>query len=260
MSNEHHEYTDEFIAGLEHIWGDGFLSPGGAAEVAAVVSDITLDGQRVLDIGCGVGGVDVLLALQHGASEVVGIDIEPQLLDKARIRAQTAGLSDRLSFKLVEPGPLPFASSRFDVVFSKDSIIHVPDKPALYSEVLRVLRPGGCFVGSDWLRGGSGQHSDAMRQWLAVVGLTFEMKNLAQTERALMNAGFVDVVMQDRNVWYQQVVREEVALASGSAQVELARKVGEEQARKRLESSSIKQIVVDQGELRPTHFVGYKAT
>ena len=58
-----------------------------------------------------------------------------------------------MTFQLVEPGPLPFADQSFDAVFTKDAIVHIPDKPPFYREVLRVLRPGGLFVGSDWLCG-----------------------------------------------------------------------------------------------------------
>ncbi len=71
-----------------------------------------LTGLRVLDIGSGLGGVDLLLATQHGAAEVIGIDVEPQLI-------ASADLADRIKFRLVEPGPLPFEQENFDAVFSR---------------------------------------------------------------------------------------------------------------------------------------------
>ncbi len=79
-----HEYTEEFVAGLEWIWGEGFLSPGGDDEVAAILEGFNIDGTEVLDIGCGLGAIDLLLVRKHGAARVTGIDIEPPLIARAR--------------------------------------------------------------------------------------------------------------------------------------------------------------------------------
>ena len=129
------------------------LEPGGPAEVARILGGKDIAGKDVLDIGSGMGGADVALVNNHGAASVVGIDVERQLVDAAARRAQTLGLENRISYQLVSPGPLPFAGTSFDVVFSKDAIIHVADKKSLYAEMFRVLRPGGRLLVSDWLRG-----------------------------------------------------------------------------------------------------------
>lgn len=147
------QYAKAFTDALQFMWGKGFLSPGGPEEVAEMVRGIDLRGKLVLDIGSGLGGVDILLVREHGAKEVVGIDVEPQLIDEARHNVQAAGLEDRIRFDLVEPGPLPFADESFDVVFTKDAMVHIADKAALYKEVLRVLKKGGIFTGADWIWG-----------------------------------------------------------------------------------------------------------
>ena len=77
------EYDDQFVARLELIYGKGFLSPGGAEEINALLKGHNVIGQEVLDIGCGTGGADVLLVEEHGVSKVVGIDVEQPLLDRA---------------------------------------------------------------------------------------------------------------------------------------------------------------------------------
>jgi phosphoethanolamine N-methyltransferase len=253
-----HEYTERFVAGLEWIWGEGFLSPGGPREVAAILEGIDLEGAEVLDIGCGLGGVDLLLVREHGAARVTGIDVEQPLIERARRNIAAAGLAERIDLRLVEPGPLPFADDAFDVVFSKDSIIHIPDKAALYGEVLRVLRPGGLFVASDWLAGGGKPYSAPMRAWLDIVGITFDMETPENSAAALEAAGFVGVELRDRNDWYRQAVREEVALVSGAKLERLAELIGKGAARHRLASSTAKMKVVDRGELRPVHMRGRK--
>ena len=257
-SEEHQEYTDEFVAGLECMWGDGFLSPGGAEEVAAILEPAEVEGLEILDVGCGLGAVDCLLVAEHGAARVVGIDIEAPLIERARAAVAGAGLADRVEIRLVEPGPLPFDPGSFDVVFSKDSIIHVPDKSALFAEVLRVLRPGGCFVASDWLRGGEGPVPSALRAWLDIVGLTFEMENLEQMGARLGRAGFTDVRLRDRNAWYREEIRREVEAIAGDGHAQLAARVGETEARRRVRSNAARQAAVEAGDLRPAHLYGRK--
>ena len=179
------EYTDDFVAKLELLWGDGFLSPGGEKEVATALAGVDLAGKDILDVGCGVGGVDILLARRWNANSVLGIDIEAPVLAKAEARVRDLGLTDRISYRQVEPGPFPLPDAGFDVVFSKDAMIHIPDKAALYADVLRVLRPGGVFVASDWLKGFERPDSSEMSTWLDSVALHFEMASIAATERAL---------------------------------------------------------------------------
>jgi ubiquinone/menaquinone biosynthesis C-methylase UbiE len=135
------EYDDRLIALLETLWGDGFLSPGGAEEVDKVLVDLSLEGLHVLDFGCGTGGIACYLVEARGGARVTGIDIEVPVLDHARGRAEARGLADRIDFVRVAPGPLPFPGQSFDAVFSKDAMIHVPDKEALFVDLFRLLRP-----------------------------------------------------------------------------------------------------------------------
>ncbi|MEQ1524106.1 MAG: class I SAM-dependent methyltransferase, partial [Aestuariivirga sp.] len=78
---------------------------------------------------------------------------EATVLAHARQRAEKAGHAAQIGLVKVVPGPLPFPPQTFDIVFSKDSIVHIPDKHALMRDVFRVLKPGGWFVASDWLIG-----------------------------------------------------------------------------------------------------------
>lgn len=252
------QYDENFNIGLQWMWGDGYLAPGGPEEVAELLREVDLTDLRTLDIGSGLGAIAALLAQTYGAAQVVGIDVEPHLIEHSRARIEKLGLSARVQFELVEPGPLPFADASFDAVFTKDAIVHIPDKPPFYKEVLRVLKPGGMFIGSDWLRGGSGAVSPVAAQWLEVVHLDFRLRNLEETQAALESAGFLNVRMNDRNAWYQDVVKDELATLAGEKLAGLAERIGREQADYRLKSSQLKQQVIDEGFLRPTHFVGFK--
>ena len=115
-------YPPEFIDKLELLWGIGFLSPGGPDEVKEILRDITVRDKMVLDIGCGTGGPDIVIAQEFAPKQIVGIDIEPFLIETSQKNIARAGMGNVVDIRLVEAGPLPFEDQSFDVVFSKDSL------------------------------------------------------------------------------------------------------------------------------------------
>jgi arsenite methyltransferase len=100
-------------------------------------------GERVLDVGSGAG-TDSLVAAQMVGAEghVTGIDMTPEMLARARRAAAEMEL-DNVEFVEAEAEQLPFPDGRFDVVLSNGVIDLIPDKDAVFSELFRVLRPGG---------------------------------------------------------------------------------------------------------------------
>ena len=145
------EYDDALVAVLEAVWGEGYLSPGGPDEIRMILEGVPLAGKAVLDLGCGTGGITRFLADSYGPALIVGIDVDAGLVARATERAARAGVANGPTFQTVTPGPLPFADGSFDVVFSKDAMVHIADKEALFGEVFRVLRPGGWVAASDWM-------------------------------------------------------------------------------------------------------------
>jgi SAM-dependent methyltransferase len=122
--------------------------PDAAAEsFAGVANPFALGplnaGERVLDVGCGAG-MDTLIAAQMVGPEghVTGIDMTPEMLAKARGATEELGVAN-VDFVEGEIERLPFADQRFDVVISNGVIDLVPDKDAVFSEIYRVLQPGG---------------------------------------------------------------------------------------------------------------------
>lgn len=252
------EYDDESIRFLETLWGEGYLSPGGAEEVRAVVDRIDLGGKVVLDIGCGSGGITRSLAANYGAARVVGIDVEAPVLEQARRRAKNDDTAERLEFIQVEPGPFPFSDGEFDIVFSKDSMIHIPDKEALFADIMRILAPGGWLVASDWMIAHDDEPSDEMKRYLDLEGLSFAMASPARYRSALEGAGFVDVELHNRNPWYREVARRELAALEGDLYEKAAAAAGREVVDGNIQTWRAMSVVLDSGEHCPHHLRGRK--
>ncbi|MER8413011.1 class I SAM-dependent methyltransferase [Mesorhizobium sp. M1342] len=250
------QYPKDLTDALEIIWGEGILSPGGPEEIAQMLNGIDLSGSRVLDIGSGLGGVDVLLAAKHGATAVVGIDVEPQLVESARDLVARKGLAGRITFQLVAPGSLPFVDDSFDLVFSKDAMLHIPEKLALYREVLRVLRPGGWFIAADWLWSELASESSVVDAWLSNSRSTIAFTQPAAALQALMDAGFMEAQVTDRRRQLQEAGRKELTRLSGPLGQKLATILGADVAERRLASAKGRQGALDSGDLIPCHIRG----
>lgn len=255
MTDEH--YPQEMIAMLEALWGEGFLSPGGPEEVARVLEGHDIAGQSLLDIGSGAGGIDIALVARHGAGYVTGLDVEDTVLSHARNLIADAGLATRIGLVKVAPGPLPFPPATFDVAFSKDSIIHIPDKTALMAEVYRVLRPGGRFIASDWLIG-TETVSPRMAEYIAAEGLDFGMATPARYRAAMEAAGFEDIRIRSRNDWYRQQARQELDRLWGEVGHAAAHVVGRDFVDKNIAVWERMIPVLDSGEHCPTHLSARK--
>lgn len=258
MSNDDIQYPDEFINRLEILWGEGFLSPGGADEIKLILKDIDLQDKAVLDIGCGTGGAEVVLGGDFDTASVIGIDVEPQLVERTRKLVAKKGLSAKVEVLLVEPGPLGFADEAFDVVFSKDSMIHIPDKAAIFGEILRVLKPGGVFLASDWLVGDNAESSPEWARVRQLSHLDFKVYTAAQTESTMRKAGFEQLSTLDRNAWYAAISESEFEQLEGPLRERILEVVDEAVYRHWIEIRRAIRDSASAGVLRPTHLRGYK--
>jgi arsenite methyltransferase len=121
------EAAAESFAGVANPWAMGRLTPG----------------ERVLDLGSGAGTDSLIAAEMVGEQgHVTGIDMTHEMLAKARAAAAEMGAAN-VEFVEGEAERLPFPDASFDVVISNGVIDLVPDKDAVFTELFRVLAPGG---------------------------------------------------------------------------------------------------------------------
>jgi ubiquinone/menaquinone biosynthesis C-methylase UbiE len=146
---EHHDVTDFTIVDRTRDPGfyRRFLDAGNALPSIVGSKPIILDGlrlapgQRVLDVGCGLGDDVLAIAERVGPSgSVVGVDVSEAMIDEARRRAPAGA---PVSFQVADARALPFPDGAFDGVRSERLLMHVPEAARALAEMARVTRPGG---------------------------------------------------------------------------------------------------------------------
>jgi ubiquinone/menaquinone biosynthesis C-methylase UbiE len=161
---------------------------------------------HVLDLGSGLGGPARTLVETTGC-EVTGIDLTPEFCEVATALTEWTGMSDRARFLVGDATSTGLPDASVDAAMTVHVAMNIPDKPALYAEAFRVLRPGGVFVVYDVLQGEGGDvhypvpwADDPALSFLATPG---EMREL------LTGAGFDLVSEADSTeeslAWFQRV-------------------------------------------------------
>src|SRR5687768_2728044 len=102
-------------------------------------------GMDVLDVGAGIGGPARTLAAEYGC-RVHGIDLVEEYVEAAKELTKRVGMDDRVQFSVADALRIPFPDSRFDATFMEHVSMNIADKPALFSEIRRVLKPRGIFA------------------------------------------------------------------------------------------------------------------
>lgn len=108
-----------------------------------------IDGQRVLDIGCGIGGAISCVNQEYSDVEIIGLNIDPHQIQQATVWVRPER-RNRISFVVADANTLPFPDEFIDRAICVESVFHF-DRPRFFAEVSRVLRPGGSLTLSDFV-------------------------------------------------------------------------------------------------------------
>jgi len=132
------EYADEWLIGIPEHSIESFAGTGNPFSLGELRS-----GERVVDVGCGAG-IDSLIAAKKVGLDgrVIGVDMTPSMLEKARDTAGESGLAN-VEFRHGYAEELPVDDGWADVVISNGVLNLMPDKAAALEEMARVLKPGG---------------------------------------------------------------------------------------------------------------------
>jgi arsenite methyltransferase len=155
-------------------------------------------GEVVVDLGSGAGFDCFLAARRVGtAGRVIGVDMTPKMITKARENARKAGF-ENVEFRLGEIEHLPVADASVDVIISNCVINLSPDKPAVFRDAFRVLRSGGRLAVSDVVATAKLPDSwvENMRLLSACISGAADVDTLT---RIMQEAGFVDVDIRPKD-------------------------------------------------------------
>jgi phthiocerol/phenolphthiocerol synthesis type-I polyketide synthase E len=129
--------------------------------VLEVVGDCDLHGRDVLDVGCGRGGTVYTIGKYYDVRSITGLDLSSRAIAFCR----RAHRDPKMQFLQGDAENLPFRAESFDVVTNLESSHSYPDIQSFYTEVFRVLRPGGCFLYTDLMsEAGAGEHLQFLRR------------------------------------------------------------------------------------------------
>ncbi len=166
-----------------------------------------MPGEVVLDLGSGAG-IDCFLAADRvgETGRAIGVDMTPEMIDRARENARKEDI-ENVEFRLGEIEHLPVADASVDVVISNCVINLSPDKPQVFREAFRTLKPGGRMLVSDIVL--RGELPDAIRDSMEhYVGCLAGASRIDDYLGAIRDAGFRDV----------RIVKDTGAASSGNAE------------------------------------------
>lgn len=190
--------------------------------------------EKVLDVGCGVGGPMRTIVLETG-SQITGINNNAYQIDKARLSIDKAGLESLCNCVKGDFMNMPFENATFDAAYQIEATPHAPDKTQAYSEIFRVLKPGGVFSGYEWcltdLYDSSNSYHRELKKQIEKTNGLLDLPLMLEINNALINAGFEILEARDmaptsdlKTPWYLPLTNQELGLR-GFARSRLGRVV-----------------------------------
>lgn len=201
------QYSRQSILRYEKIFGKGYISTGGPATtdyLCELLGDKLAPGVKVLDVGSGIGGAAFHLAREYGAI-VTGVDLSPEMTDLALEAIPDSGVSSQVDFLLADVLETEF-DEPFDVIWSRDALMHIHDKKRLFSKLYSLLDDGGQLVITDYARGNKPGSSE-FEAYAKKTG--YHLVDPAAYGKLLEDAGFVDVIVEDATPKFIEILKKE---------------------------------------------------
>ncbi len=189
---------------------DEFHTAGRKATLKALHLTPLKPGMRLLDAGCGIGGTARCIASERGC-HVTGVDLTPDYVEVARLLTERVGLSRLCDFRVGSVLDLPFADGSFDGAVTFHAAMNIADREKFYSELARVVRPGGPLCVFDVMKGPAPGMLYPV-PW-AETEMTSFLKSRDETVALMKDAGFAPTGEQNLREFARAFFRETSAKA-----------------------------------------------
>ncbi|KAH7705149.1 CBN-PMT-2 protein [Aphelenchoides avenae] len=209
------QYTEDNVKSYEWIFGNDFISPGGADENRRVLRKFRNlhPGQRMLDIGVGIGGGAKQAAREFGIF-VLGADLSSNMIMHAFERNQR-DKDHRVEYQIADAMVYKHAPNKFDLIFSRDCIQHIKDTEMLFKNIFTWLKPGGQMLITMY---GKGLGSLQPKFLEYVRQRHYGLKSLDEFKAVARKTGFVNIYTENMTPRFKEILLEERQKATAHKQ------------------------------------------
>lgn len=157
-------------------------------------------GMVAVDLGCGVGGPARCIA-RFSEANIVGVNNNDYQISRAKRLTQEAGLASQISYLKADFMKLPVEDNTYDAAYSIEATVHAPSKVGVYSEILRVLKPGALYASYEWIMTDKYDPKNAehvaVKKGIEVGNGLPELQTADELREALLESGFEIVDFKD---------------------------------------------------------------
>jgi ubiquinone/menaquinone biosynthesis C-methylase UbiE len=169
----------------------------GAEVTKELVAEFDFHNLNVLDVGCGIGGPARMLADEFNCT-VSGIDMSPEYINTANMLTDLVGLSGSIDFVQGDALDLPYTNESFDAVWTQHVQMNIEDKTEFYTEIHRVLKPGGSLIYYDIFQKNEGDITHPV-PWADTADVSF-LHTIANMQNILNELGFENKSSKNQTV------------------------------------------------------------
>jgi len=200
------QYSLTGIFKYEWIFGDGFLGYGEPEITTKLIEQMNWKpGTRVLDVGSGLGGPAFLMSSKYNAV-VTGVDLTQETVDIAIDRKKESGINN-VDFYQGDIHQIKWEENSFDVIWSRETLLHVPDKNLLFQKFYSWLTPGGSVMITDYSRRKE-QGTDRFEKYVKESG--YPLIPSDDYADHIKQAGFTNVQVSDQTDYLIKLLKENI--------------------------------------------------